>query len=155
MESEKSLKVTNSIVPHQFTINDQVYEWMDDKYFLKVNEIPEGQSFGADALNYDEKEEEPKTRNATIKAMDETAHFAVLSREDYLLSIKKNLQMKLQHKIDFLKKIPCFSSQTRRAIQQFSLNFKPKKFRRGQTVYQEGQPAKCIYIVHKGEFELS
>ena len=83
--------VLNKIVPYQFMINDQVFEWMDDKYFMKVNEIPAGQSFGADALNYNEENEPPKTRNATIKAMDETVHFAVLSREDYILSIRKNL----------------------------------------------------------------
>ena len=29
------------------------------------------------------------------------------------------------------------------------------KFSRGQTVYQEGQPANAIYIVNKGEFELA
>ena len=91
MESEKSLKVVDKIIPHQFTINDNVYEWMHDKYYLKVNEIPQGQSFGADALNYNEENEGPKTRNATIKSMDDSVHFAVLSREDYILSIKKNL----------------------------------------------------------------
>ena len=42
MESEKSLKVVDKITPHQFTINDHVYEWMHDKYFIKVNEIPQG-----------------------------------------------------------------------------------------------------------------
>ena len=52
---------------------------MDDMYYLKVNEIPQGQSFGADALNSTE-DEDPIPRNATIKTIDETVHFAVLSR---------------------------------------------------------------------------
>ena len=67
------------IVPHQFTLNGKVYEWMDDMYYLKVNEIPQGQSFGSDALNTKE-DEDPAPRNATIKTIDETVHFAVLSR---------------------------------------------------------------------------
>ena len=32
---------------------------------------------------------------------------------------------------------------------------KELKFVRGQTVYSEGSPANCVYIVYKGEFELA
>ena len=56
--------------------------------------------------------------------------------------------------IEFLQNIPCFKSQTRKAIMRYTHFLKPVKFLRGQTVYSEGDLANCVYIVFKGEFEL-
>jgi len=56
--------------------------------------------------------------------------------------------------VEFLQNIPCFKSQTRKAIQRYTHYLKPLKFVRGQTVYAEGSPANNVYIVFKGEFEL-
>ena len=64
-------------------------------------------------------------------------------------------QRKISKTIEFLMNIPCFKSQTRKAIQRFNNCLKSLKFTRGQTVYAEGMPADCVYIVYKGEFELA
>ena len=61
---------------------------------------------------------------------------------------------KVSKTIEFLQNIPCFKSQTRKAIQRYTHYLKPLKFVRGQTVYAEGSQASCVYIVWKGEFEL-
>ena len=57
--------------------------------------------------------------------------------------------------IDFLQNIPCFKQLSRRGVQKFTFLMKRKKFTRGQTIYSQDQPADSIYIVQKGEFELS
>ena len=57
--------------------------------------------------------------------------------------------------IEFLQNIPCFKSQSRKALQRYTHFLNPIKFVRGQTVYLEGSPAKSVFIVYKGEFELA
>ena len=54
---------------------------MDGQYYKKINEIYEEGSFGADALIND------LPRNATIKSMDDTVHFAVLTKDEFKKSL--------------------------------------------------------------------
>ena len=137
------------VAPHQFTVDGATYEWMDSQYYKKVNEIRDEGSFGADALVSNQ------SRNATIKTMGDQVHFATLSKDQFVSSMLKIEQRKISKTIEFLMNIPCFKSQTRKAIQRFNNCLKSLKFTRGQTVYAEGNPADCVYIVYKGEFELA
>ena len=72
-----------NIAPHQFTVDGKTYEWMGTRYFLKINELSAGQSFGETALL------KRKPRNATIKTNGEGAHFMVLSKANYDISVSK------------------------------------------------------------------
>lgn len=118
-------------------------------YFKKINEKYQDESFGADALINN------VPRNATIKTMsDGPVHFATLNRANYRQSLQKIDVKKTSKTIEFLQNIPCFKSQTRKAIMRYTHFLKPIKFVRGQTVYAEGQVANSVYIVYKGEFEL-
>ena len=121
---------------------------MDNMYYKQVNEIGEEGSFGADSLLF------KATRNATIKTIGDV-HFATLSRANFSTSLAKIEQKKANSVIEFLQNIPCFKSQTRKAIMRYTHFLKQVKFTRGQTVYAEGSPATSIFIVFKGEFELA
>ena len=87
--------------------------------------------------------------------MDELVHFATLDHKTFEICLQKIEQKKLNRKIDFLQNIPCFKMQTRKAIQRYTHFLKKLKFSIGQTVYHEGQPVSSIFIVYKGEFEMS
>ena len=87
--------------------------------------------------------------------MEEEVHFVTLSQKNFANSLAKIEMKKVGKTVEFLQNIPCFKSQTRKAITKYMHNLKPLKFVRGQTVYTEGLPASAIYIVVKGEFELA
>ena len=89
---------------HQFSVDGATYEWMDGMYYKKVNEIKEEGSFGADALVSNQ------SRNATIKSMGEPVHFATLTKEQFVSSMLKIEQRKINKTIEFLMNIPCFKS---------------------------------------------
>ena len=64
-------------MPHQFMIDGDIYEWMGELYFKKINEKHKEDSFGADALVHN------TVRNATIKTMGTAVHFAKLSQHNF------------------------------------------------------------------------
>ena len=94
-------------------------------YFKKVNEIMQEGSFGADALI------NTMPRNATIKTMGDETHFVTLSKANFAHSLQKIEQKKVGKKVEFLQNIPCFKSQTRKAILRYTHFLKPVKFTRG------------------------
>lgn len=53
-----------------------------------------------------------------------------------------------------MKEIPCFKTQSKKAISRYANYLSKVKFLRGQTVYNEGDAANFVYIVQKGEFEV-
>ena len=72
-------------------------------YFMRVNELYSGDSFGADALL------NKTARNATIKTHDsEGVVFVTLSNANYQKSLRKIELKKINRKIEFLQNIPCF-----------------------------------------------
>ena len=62
------------------------YEWYEGNYYKKVAEKHAGDSFGELALKV---EKGIGTRAATIKCEDDIAHFATLSKEEYLRSLNR------------------------------------------------------------------
>ena len=60
----------------------------------------------------------------------------------------------MQEKISYLKDIPFLQTLTKTALGKFSCLFKECSYKRGQSVYIEGQPWKYVFIVKEGEFEL-
>lgn len=57
--------------------------------------------------------------------------------------------------MSYLKDVPFLAHCTKTALGKFSYFFKEQSFRRGQTVFSEGEAPKKIFIVKEGEFELS
>jgi hypothetical protein len=91
---------------------------------------------------------------ATIKCIQDT-HFATLVRFDYEGSLMKIERKRLNKMIEFMKQIPCFRTWTRNTVSKFSYFLKKVTFKRNQYVYKEGDKIDRIYIIKKGEFEIS
>ena len=51
--------------------------------------------------------------------------------------------------------IPFFRDLPRKEFNKFHLCLTKKSFQRGQLVCKEGQPSDYIFIISKGEFEVS
>lgn len=153
-EPEENLaqKMLDEKVPHhRFKVDDIEYEWYEGYYYKKVAEFKSGDSFGELALR---EEKGVGTRAATIKCM-KRCHFATLTKQDYLGSLKRIDARLIMELTEFLNHIPCFKTQSKKALVLFTKYLKKVEFTRGQTVYSEGSYAKSIYIVWSGEFELS
>ena len=89
-------KPSMAIVPHQFTVDDVTYEWLDGAYYKKVSEIYAGKSFGELALLKDD------LRKATIKCEDDFVHFATLDQKNFQNSLQRIEAKRLNHLIEFL-----------------------------------------------------
>ena len=61
---------------------------------------------------------------------------------------------KLTEKVGYLKDIPFLKDVTKTKLSKFTYFFEEKTFKRGQILYEEGDPCKHVYIVKEGEFEL-
>ena len=122
---------------------------MNDRNILEeVCILNVGGSFGELALLRDQ------PRSATIRCTKHS-HFAILGKSDYLrilghLSIKK-----LEDMVVFFMSLPTFAGWSKKSIIKLSYYFKPIKFKRNQIIFSEGDPAESIFIVKKGEVELS
>ena len=57
--------------------------------------------------------------------------------------------------IDFMTEIPCFRKWTKNSIVKFSYYLKKRKLLRNQYLYKVGDKADKIYIIKKGEIEIT
>ena len=108
-EPEENLaqKLLDEKVPaHWFKVDDIEYEWYaaEGYYYKKVAEFKSGDSFGELALR---EEKGLGTRAATVKCMTRS-HFATLTKEDYLGSLKRIDARLIMELTEFLMHIPCF-----------------------------------------------
>ncbi|CAG9312294.1 CNBD2_4 [Blepharisma stoltei] len=114
----------------------------------EVGKLSQGMAFGELALLKD------IPRSATIQCVTDT-HFAILEKEDYLKILGKVEAEKLDALIDFFAGIPLFRGWTKKAIGRLTYYFKSKSFIRKGIVYKQGEESEHVYIVKKGEFELT
>ena len=70
----------DKVKPHQFTVEDVTYEWMNGAYYKKVGMIKQGKSFGELALIKED------VRKATVKC-EEDCHFATLDQTNFTSSL--------------------------------------------------------------------
>ena len=80
--------------------------------------------------------------------------FAVLSKAWYQQVFLVREKKKLEHKVNYLKDIPFLKHVTKTKLSKFSYFFQEKEYKRGQAIYQEGEPCRFVFIVKEGEFEL-
>lgn len=107
-------------------------------------ELTTGESFGDLALIND------RPRYFTVICPEPTV-LCVILKENYQL-LAKTQEKQSQDKIDFLRSLYAFKTWTRIAIQKLSLFFKTHSFKKSNIVYNEGDPAKDVFIVKSGEF---
>lgn len=82
-------------------------------------------------------------------------HLACMERGSYE-SVLKYLEKKaLDEAVDFLQSLPVFARWTRRSLSKLTYYFHSRSFARNTIVYRAGEPAASIFVVKRGDFELS
>lgn len=110
--------------------------------------LRQGEYFGELALiNY-------KPRAASVICREE-AHFAVLERNDYLRVLGKAHDQTLKSKLQLLLRNPAFTSWSKPSLQSLSYFFRERQYKRSQTLFHSSESPKEIFIISKGEFQLS
>lgn len=94
-----------------------------------------------------------KPRAATIIAQVPT-HVATLHRKDYEKIILPIEERKLNEKINFLQSFPFLGHLSKQTLSKMTFSLEQKEFKRGNTVYKEGDKSDGIYLVYRGEFEV-
>jgi hypothetical protein len=91
---------------------------------------------------------------ANIRCLQDT-HFIVLSKKDYnniIGTIEKKMYL---DKVNFLRNIPIFAKLTKTSLGKLTYYFNIKKCIRDHFLYKEGDPAEFVYIIRKGDFEIT
>ena len=91
---------------------------------------------------------------ATVRCATKT-HLIVLTKEAFELVIGKMEKRILNDKINFLRNIPVFSLLTRNSLAKITCSLGKKVITKDSYLYKEGDPAKSVYIVINGEFEVT
>ncbi|KAL4456521.1 hypothetical protein ABPG74_000628 [Tetrahymena malaccensis] len=125
-------------------------EYMKKKFpdFKAVKQIGPGESFGEIALMTN------KGRTATIFLKEDT-HFMSLSKEGFnkVFSIYK--AKILEDQIQFLHNFSFFRDLSKFSLLQLLYHFKIEVFSCKQVIYSQKDNADKLYLVHRGEIEIS
>ena len=114
-----------------------------------VTELNAGSAFGELALLSAD-----ATRQATV-VCNTNVLMATLDRNNFnncLTVIEQRKKIKITN---FLSGIPNFVGLKKSSLLRFTKELTKAKYYRNQFVYQEGETINCLFIVLKGEFELS
>ena len=121
---------------------------VQENSLVSVSEMAAGACFGELALL------QGLSRSATIQCLERTV-VGVLSKENFNVVLKEHEAKKLNWKINFLQSTPMFSSWSRQALSRLTYYLKERKFKRLDSVYEEGAQANEAFIVVQGEFKLT
>jgi CRP-like cAMP-binding protein len=116
--------------------------------FTEIMVFHSGSSFGELALETSR----PRSASAICKS---DSHFLVLLKKDYCHLMQKLVTEKKNEMIYFLQSLPAFQKLNKLAISKLTYNIREMNYFKGQTVFNEGDPAKEIFIIHDGECKLS
>jgi len=92
------------------------------------------------------------TRKASVTCHEEV-DCATLDQDNFNKSIKAIDYRRRNQLMVFILQIPCFQRLAREYLwKHLVAKFEKVKYRRGQSVYSEGQKVSFVYVVKKGEF---
>lgn len=95
-----------------------------------------------------------KPRLATVICTENT-HFAVLSKKDFVKILGTFTNKKFDEIAKFLKSLPIFSKWSLNSLMKLSYYFRSVKSKRNKVLFKEGEVSEYVYIVRKGELEIS
>ncbi|TNV87944.1 hypothetical protein FGO68_gene15687 [Halteria grandinella] len=123
---------------------------LQNQLFFQVTKLEQGMSFGELALNNNQ------PRAATI-ACREDCHFAVMVKADYQKCLQTITKKHLQTILDFLRELPFIKHgmSSRSQLIKLQFNLHKKEYKRGQFVTKESDPLEHVFIIIKGEFEVT
>ena len=91
---------------------------------------------------------------ATVRCAT-ACHLMILTKEAFDEVIGKMEKRILNDKINFLRNIPVFALLTRNSLAKLTPSLIKKTIQKDAYLYREGDVAKIVYIVIKGEFEIT
>ena len=145
--SNECLEVIQAVKRFQWRKN---YELM-----VPVLMLGQGKSFGELAMQKDKtKIAQDVKRKATVLCRTD-CKFAVMKKADYQSVLLNVEQRRIEKLKEFFKQIPFLRLLPRSALNHLHLSLRKTTFHHGHYVCREGKDSTEIFIVLKGEFEVS
>lgn len=110
--------------------------------------LTEGESFGIAGLFTD------RLRSHNAVAVEKT-YTAVLSKANFKKAIAAYNEKKAVDRIDFLHKLPLFSTWSRLSLAKILDYFNAFTYFRNQKIFREGDPADSVVFIMSGEVKLT
>ncbi|KAL4433322.1 hypothetical protein ABPG74_017426 [Tetrahymena malaccensis] len=148
------------IIPGVPLTRSEIFNWRqyflveDENTIMKYNHIKfltDGDVFGDFGLLI------RKPRSATILAVQDTILLSI-QKSDYEELIREISYNKMEKKVKFFQQSLCFNENKIKPEQlhQIVLDFSTKiKLNQGWNLFQEGDPTDSLYLIKKGELQLS
>ncbi|EAS04474.2 cyclic nucleotide-binding domain protein (macronuclear) [Tetrahymena thermophila SB210] len=148
------------IIPGIPLTRQEIFNWKqyflveDEVTIMKYNHIKfltDGEVFGDFGLLI------RKPRSATILAVQDTIVLSI-QKSDYEELIREISYNKMEKKVKFFQQSLCFNENKIKPEQlnQIVLDFSTKiKLNQGWNLFQEGDPTDSLYLIKKGELQLS
>ena len=114
---------------------------------VQVATLDAGATFGELSLLNNE------TRAATIKTKTSVA-LAILYKDDYARILSAQNDGQLKEKVKFLRSFPLFGDWSQLALSKLTYFFLELSYKRGETLFREGDSVREVYFIKSGEFEL-
>lgn len=102
--------------------------------------LSDGDSFGEKALL----NREPRSATIICKT---NCHFMYLDKEQFNQVLKENMTEKINQEVNKLKVMPLLSSLKDGVLKTINEHSFYREFKRGQTIYSEGEPVNASFIV--------
>jgi len=113
--------------------------------FKRVCELKPGNYFGEAFLDFERTDEE-------MVISTEEIHLLTISRQDYEIVLKELLS-RVNDKVNFFCKL--FPQVNPQISTGFCYYFKEENYKKGQTIFHQGDPADTFFIVRSGEIKLT
>ena len=118
------------------------------KHIKKVAQLIDGTGFGERVLM-----NKNKRRSATVTAVTE-CHVAYLSRKDFQGILGEILRKEALDRMKFIVKFPLMNTLDTSVILKVLFYIQTKKLKKGDVLYEEGDPTDKIYFIHEGQFQV-
>jgi hypothetical protein len=117
--------------------------------FNEILNYAAGSSFGEFALST----KGNGLREARVQCLEDCA-FAIVNKANYQKVLEKQQLYNLDLKVKFLRQIPFLAHWSNTSLKRFIAALTEKHYARGNSIVEEGENVKYVYIVKSGEFEV-
>lgn len=95
-----------------------------------------------------------KTRGASAYCLTD-CHFLCMDKKDYLKYMQRPLSETKQEIVSFLKTLPFFNKLSIILLKKLTYNIKELSYKKHQNVFKQGDEARFVFILRRGECQLN